>query len=79
MTFCLMDTLCYSPFRLGGKRKVLPMRSCGLDSAMGLLTDLSRSCWDLTSVVGLGLFDPTDSPKSEVNACWDGGHQVDKQ
>ena len=40
------------------------MRSFGLYSAMGLLTDLSRSSWDLTNVMGLGLLDPTDSPKS---------------
>ena len=31
---------------------------------MGLLTDLSRSWWDLTNVMGLGLLDPTDSPNS---------------
>ena len=42
MTFCLMDALYLSPFSLGGKRKVQPMRSSGLFSAVGLLTDLSR-------------------------------------
>ena len=41
------------------------MRSSGLYSAMGLLTDLSRSWWDLTNVMGSGLLDPTDYPKSE--------------
>ena len=48
----------------GCKRKVLPMRSSGLYSAMGLLTDLSRSWRDLTNVMGLGLLDHSGSPKS---------------
>ena len=69
MTFCLMDALCLSTF-LGGKRNVLPIRSLGLYSAMGLLTDLSRSWWDLTNDMGLGLglLDHTDSAKS-VSKC----------
>ena len=46
------------------------MRSSGLCSAMGLLTDLSRSRQDLTSVMGLGWLDPTGSPNSVSNACW---------
>ena len=37
--------------------------------AMGLLTDLSRSWWDLTNVMGLGLLDPTISPKSVTEFC----------
>ena len=45
------------------------MRASGLYSAMGLLTDLSRSCQDLTNSMGLGL----------INACWDGDHQLDEQ
>ena len=44
------------------------MRSSGLYSAMGLLTDLSRSGQDLTNVMGLGLQDPTGSPNS-VSEC----------
>ena len=40
------------------------MRSSGLYPAMGLLTDSSTSWWDLTNVMGLGLLDPTGTPKS---------------
>ena len=43
MTLCLMDDVCLSLFSFGGNRKVLPMRSSGLYSAMGLLKGLSGS------------------------------------
>ena len=44
------------------------MRSSGLYSDMGLLTDLSRSWQDLTNMMGLGLLDLAGYPKS-VSKC----------
>ena len=40
------------------------MRSSGLCPGLGLLTDLSRSQWDLTSVMGLGFLESSDYPRS---------------
>ena len=66
MTFLLIVALSLSPRSFFGSRKVLPIRSSGLYSVMGLVADyLSSSCLDLTKTMGLGVLEL--SPPSSTN------------
>ena len=54
--FLVTLTLCLSPFSLGGKRNVLPMRSSGSKVGIGLDPDGFSSFLDLMKTVGVLCF-----------------------